>query len=113
MRFASAVAEKVVPISREVAERVVPMSKELAAQVGPLSQKAYQHARHGAEVAYRAALRNPRTSIAGAVLAAVAIGGLLYYMFGDPRKPVERRRRGPRVRAVSERRKRSGRHATA
>lgn len=102
MRLANAVAEKVVPISREVADRV-----------GPLSQKAYQQARYGAEVAYRAALNNPRTSIAGVVLAAVAIGGLLYYMFGDPRKPVERRRKGPRVRAVSERRKRSGRHATA
>jgi hypothetical protein len=113
MRLANAVAEKVVPISREVAERVVPMSRELAAQVGPLSQKAYQQARYGAEVAYRAALNNPRTSIAGVVLAAAVIGGLLWYMFGDARKPVERRRKGPRVRAVSERRKRGGRHATA
>lgn len=102
MRLANAVAEKVVPISREV-----------AAQVAPISQKAYKQARYGAQVAYRAALEHPRTSIAGMVLAAAVIGGLLWYMFGDARKPVERRRKGPRVRAVSERRKRSGRHATA
>ena len=100
-------------LANAVAEKVVPISKEVAAQVGPLSQKAYRQARYGAEVAYRAALDNPRTSIAGLVLAAVAVGGLLYYMFGDSRKPVERRRRGQRVRAVSERRKRSGRHASA
>ncbi|HKU45363.1 MAG TPA: hypothetical protein VJQ58_00660 [Burkholderiales bacterium] len=113
MRLANAVAEKVVPISREVADRVVPMTREIAAQVGPLSQKAYRQARHGAQVAYRAALDNPRTSIAGVIVAAALVGGLLYWMFGNPRKPVERRRKGPRVRAVSERRKRSGRHATA
>ena len=32
-------------LANAVAEKVVPISKEVAAQVGPLSQKAYRQAR--------------------------------------------------------------------
>ena len=113
MRLANMVAEKVGPTYEQVAAKVVPISREIAAQVGPMSAKAYDRARHSAEAAYRAALANPRTSLAGVVVAAAVIGGLLWYMFGDRSKPVERRRKGARVRAVSEKRRRSGRQATA
>jgi hypothetical protein len=97
MRFAS-VVDKVGPAYNKVAEKVV---------AGPA-------VRHGAEAAYRMALKHPKTSIGGAILAAAVIGGLLWYMFGNSRQPVQRRRTGPRVRAVSERRAKRGRaHATA
>jgi hypothetical protein len=66
----------------------------------------------GAQSAYRLALEHPKTSIGAIVVSAVLVGGLLWYMFGTHRKPLERRSKGPRVRAVSERRRRS-RHARA
>jgi len=65
-----------------------------------------QAARKGAEAAYRTALDYPKTSIAGIVLAAALVGGLLWYMFGDRKNPVQRRRPGNRVRAGTERRRR-------
>lgn len=69
---------------------------------------ASEAARKGADVAYRVVREYPRTSAtAGAIVAAALIGGLLWYMFGDPRKPVERRRKPQRVRAKTERRSRA------
>ena len=65
-------------------------------------------ARKGAAAAYRTALDHPRTSIGGIVIAAALVGGLLWYMFGNQRRPVQRRRNhGPRVRAGAERRRKS------
>lgn len=58
------------------------------------------------QTAYRLARENPRASIASAVVAAMLVGGLLWYMFGDRRNPVQRRRAGNRVRAGTERRRR-------
>jgi hypothetical protein len=109
MRFAS-VVDKVGPAYNKVAEKVVPISEKVYEQAGVAGHAV----RHGAEAAYRMALKHPKTSIGGAILAAAVIGGLLWYMFGNSRQPVQRRRTGPRVRAVSERRAKRGRaHATA
>jgi len=73
-----------------------------------------QAARKGAEAAYRTALDYPKTSIAGIVLAAALVGGLLWFMFGDERRPVQRRRVHSRVRAGTERRRKPRtRHASA
>jgi hypothetical protein len=95
----------------EVAERF-----QVPERISAASQKIHEgmsHAGHaarqGAHVAYRMAREHPATSIASAVVAAALIGGVLWYLFGDPRHPVERRRRGARVRAVSERRRRHAR----
>lgn len=87
-------------------------------KLSEVSEKVYdgvsvasEAAKRGAAMAYRAALDNPKTSIAGVVLAAALIGGALWYVFGDWRKPpVQRRRHGTRLRAGSERR-RKGRAA--
>ena len=63
-------------------------------------------ARKGAVAAYRTALDHPKTSIGGIIIAAALVGGLLWFMFGDERRPVQRRRQhGPRVRAGGERRR--------
>lgn len=90
----------------EVAERY-----QVPERVNAASQKMYEGmsaagdaAKRGAYAAYQLARENPRTTIASAIVAATLIGGLLYYMFGDPQKPVERRRKGKRVRARTERR---------
>jgi hypothetical protein len=97
----------------------VPEHLNAASQkLGEVSEKVYDRvtlaseaAKRGAAAAYRAALDNPKTSIAGVVLAAALIGGALWFVFGDWRKvPVQRRRHGTRVRAGSERR-RKGRAA--
>jgi hypothetical protein len=95
----------------EVAQRY-----EVPKRVGTASQKIHEGmsyagdaARRGAHVAYRMAREHPGTSVASLVLAAALVGGVLWYLFGDPRHPVERRRRGARVRAVSERRRRHAR----
>jgi len=79
-------------------------------KVGDLSGRMAGKMSAAGYAAYRLARENPRSSIAGAVLAAALVGGLLWYLFGDEKRPVERRRRGKRVRAVSERRRR---HASA
>lgn len=93
----------------EVSERY-----KVPERVSAASQKVYEGvsvagdaARRSANAAYRMALEHPRTSIAGAIAAAAIIGGLLWYMFGDPRRPVERRRKPQRVRAKTERRTRA------
>jgi hypothetical protein len=95
----------------EVAERY-----QVPERVSTASQKmsegmsaAGEAARRGAQAAYHIAREYPKTSVAGALVAAALIGGALWYLFGDPRRPVERRRKGTRVRAVSERRKRRAR----
>ena len=95
----------------EVAERL-----QVPERVGAASEKMYEGvsaageaARKGAQAAYHIAREYPRASVASALVAAAVIGGVLWYLFGDPRRPVERRRRGARVRAVSERRRRHAR----
>jgi len=81
-------------------------------QVPQRVRAAGETARQGAHTAYRMALDHPRASTAaGIILAAALAGGVLWFMFGDSRRPVERRRKGQRVRAVSERRSRRGRVA--
>jgi len=74
-----------------------------------------QAARKGAAAAYRTALDHPRTSIGGIIVAAALVGGLLWYMFGNERRPVQRRRSHSRARAGTERRRkpRTARHASA
>ena len=86
---------------------------EVSGKVYDQLSVAGETARRGAVAAYRTALDHPKTSIGGVIIAAALVGGLLWYMFGDRSKPVERRRKGARVRAVSEKRRRSGRQATA
>ena len=66
----------------------------------------------GAQAAYHLALEHPKTSIGAIAVSAALVGGLLWWMFGNHRKPLERRSKGTRVRAVSERRRRS-KHARA
>ena len=95
----------------EVAERY-----QVPERVSAASQKIHEGmgyagdaARRGAQVAYGIAREYPRASVASALVAAALIGGALWYLFGDPKRPVERRRRGARVRAVSERRRRHAR----
>jgi hypothetical protein len=90
----------------QVPEKVSAARQKLYQGVNVASDAAFR----GANAAYRVARNNPRTAIAGMILAAVAVGGVLWYMFGDPKKPVERRRKGARVKAVTERRRR---HASA
>jgi hypothetical protein len=82
-------------------------------KIGEVGEKVYDRmsmageaARRHATAAYRTALEHPKTSIAGIVLAAALVGGALWYVFGDWRKPpVQRRRSGSRVRAGTERRR--------
>ena len=76
---------------------------EVPGRLSALSERS----RRGAHAAYHIAREHPGSSIAGAVLAATLVGGLLWYVFGDPKRPVERRR--ARVRAASERRRRHAR----
>jgi pimeloyl-ACP methyl ester carboxylesterase len=83
-------------------------------RIGPVSEKIYdgistagEAVCEGAETAYQTALKYPKTSIGGFVLAAALIGGALWYIFGRE-QPAQRARRhaGARARAGSERRKR-------
>jgi hypothetical protein len=91
-------------------------------KISEVSSKVYDQlgaagdvARKGAVAAYRTALEHPKTSIGGVIIAAALVGGLLWYMFGNARRPVQRRRTHTKVRAGSERRRkpRPARHATA
>ena len=92
--------------------RLVRVPNEVSNQLNEGLQAAGATARRGAHAAYRVALDHPRASTAaGIILAAALVGGVLWLMFGDSRRPVERRRKGQRVRAVSERRSRRGRAA--
>ena len=86
----------------QVPERVSAASQKVAEGVSAASEAA----RRGAQVAYRFARENPRTSVGAAMVAAALVGGLLWYLFADPERPVERRRKGVRVRARTERRRR-------
>lgn len=98
----------------QVSNRVAELSEkyEVPEKLGRVSEKVYdqmsvagQAARKGAIVAYRAALDHPKTSIGGIIVAAALVGGLLWFMFGDERRPVQRRRKGARASAGAERRK--------
>lgn len=93
----------------EVPERLNDASRKL----GEVSEKVYDRmtvageaARKGTMAAYRTALEHPKTAIGGVILAAALVGGLLWYVFGDSRRPVQRRRHTTRMRAGAERRKR-------
>ena len=99
----------------EVAQRYqVPERLDMAKEtISDLSGRMAERMSAAGQTAYRYARENPRTSVASAIVAAMLVGGLLWYMFGDRSKPVERRRKGARVRAVSEKRRRSARQATA
>lgn len=80
---------------------------EVSGKVYDRMSVAGEAARRHAMAAYRTALEHPKTSIGGVIIAAALVGGLLWYMFGDERRPVQRRRRstGSRVRAGTERRR--------
>ena len=109
----------------DLSEKVADLSEryEVPEKLGRVSEKVYdgmsaasEAARRGALVAYRTALEHPRTSIGGVILAAALVGGALWYVFGNWRKPpIQRRRAGTRVRAgtATERRRRAGRAAAA
>lgn len=106
----------------QVPERLSAASKKAYEGMSVASQKAYEGmgvaseaARRGAHAAYQMAREYPRASVGGAILAAALIGGLLWYMFGDRQRPVQRRRHTTRARAGSERRRKSraARHAAA
>ena len=103
----------------QVPERLSAASKKAYEGMSVASQKAYEGmgvageaARRGAHAAYQMAREYPRASIGGAILAVALVGGLLWYMFGDRQRPVQRRKHGNRVRAGAERR-RKGRAAHA
>jgi len=100
----------------QVSNRVADLSEqyEVPEKLNRMSEKisdgmsvAGQAARQGALRAYHTALEHPKISFGGVILAAALVGGLLWFMFGDERRPVQRRRKGPRVRAEAERRKRT------
>jgi hypothetical protein len=93
----------------EVPEHLSNASQKLSEVSGKVYDRmsvAGDAARRGAMSAYHTALEHPRTSIGGIILAAALIGGALWYVFGDWRKPEPRKRHGGRVRAGNERRKR-------
>ena len=98
-------------VTREVSNKLSEASERY--QVPQRLRAAGEATRQGAQTAYRMALDHPRASVAGAILAAALIGGLLWYMFGDSRRPVQRRRTHTRMRAGTERRRRGGRAARA
>lgn len=93
----------------EVPEHLDNASRKLSEVSGKVYDSmsvAGEAARRHAMAAYRTALDHPRTSIGGIIIAAALVGGLLWYMFGDERRPVQRRRRtSSRVRAGMERRR--------
>jgi hypothetical protein len=96
----------------EVTERLTDASRKVSEVSGKVYDRmstAGEAAKRGASMAYRAALEHPKTSIGGIIVAAALVGGVLWYLFGDWRKPpVQRRRAGThRVRAGTERRRRS------
>jgi hypothetical protein len=102
----------------QVSSRLADLSGqyEVPQKLGQVSEKVYEGigaagevARRGAHAAYGIAREYPRASLASAVVATALIGGVLWYLFGDAKRPVERRRKGERVRAVSERRRRHAR----
>jgi hypothetical protein len=98
-------------VTREVSNQLSDTSERY--QVPQRLRAAGEAARQGAQAAYRMALDHPRTSVAGIILAAALVGGLLWYMFGNSRRPVQRRQSHTRVRAGAERRRRGGRAARA
>ena len=89
----------------QLPERISATSQKLSESMSAAGDAA----RRGGQAAYHIAREYPRTSLAGALVAAALIGGALWYLFGDSKNPVERRRRGARVRAGSERRRRHAR----
>jgi hypothetical protein len=97
----------------EVAERYqVPERLDFAKEkLGDVSSRVADRMTAASHAAYRLARENPRTSIASGVVAAMLVGGLLWWMFGDRKHPVQRRRSGQRVRAGTERRRRQRAHA--
>lgn len=104
-------AERAVALSEkyELPEHLDNATRKLSDVSGKIYDRmsvAGEAARRHAMAAYRTALDHPRTSIGGIIIAAALVGGLLWYMFGDERRPVQRRRRtGSRVRAGMERRR--------
>jgi hypothetical protein len=103
----------------DLSDRVADLSEkyEVPEKLGRVSEKVYdgvsvasQAARKGAIGAYRTALEHPRASIGGIIIAAALVGGALWYVFGNWRKPpIQRRKHATRVRAgtETERRRRS------
>jgi hypothetical protein len=78
-----------------VTERISPVSEKLYDGLNSAGEAVCE----GAQVAYRAALDHPKTSIGGLILAAGLVAGALWYVFGDWRRPASRRGTAERVRA--------------
>lgn len=79
---------------------------EVSEKVVDRVSEASEAARRGAAMAYRTALEHPKTSIGAVIVAAALVGGALWYVFGNWRKPaIQRRRHGTRLRAGNERRR--------
>jgi hypothetical protein len=74
---------------------------EVSGKVYERASVAGEAARRGAIAAYRTALDHPKTSVGAIIVAAALVGGLLWWMFGDERQPVQRRRSHARVRSGS------------
>jgi hypothetical protein len=86
----------------EIPERVSVATQKVREGVHAAGDAAYR----GAYSAYEFARAHPRSTIGGAIAAAMIIGGVLYYLFGDKRHtPVQRRKAPSRVRAGAERRR--------
>jgi pimeloyl-ACP methyl ester carboxylesterase len=78
-----------------ITERIAPVSERLYDR----ASNAGEAVSEGAQVAYRAALNHPKTSIGGLILAAGLVAGVLWYVFGDWQRPASRRGTATRVRA--------------
>ena len=101
------VKDRLTDASRKLGEVSGKVYDKVYDQMGVAGEAAYRSARKGAVAAYHTALEHPRASIGGIILAAALIGGALWYVFGDWRRPQPHRRSGARVRARTERRKHS------
>jgi hypothetical protein len=116
MRLAQ-VTDRVADRVANLSDKVVDLSEkyQVPAKLERASEKmsegmsaASRAAQRAAMVAYRTALEHPRASAGGIILAAALVGGALWYVFGNWRKPaIQRRRHGTRLRAGTERRRRS------
>ena len=87
-----------------VPERFSAASQKVREGVHAAGDAAYRQA----HAAYELARAYPKTSIGGAIAAAMIIGGVLYWLFGrEGSQPVQRRRSHSRVRAGGERRRKN------
>ena len=110
MRLAQ-VPERLASLAEEhqVAERLQHagnVAGKAATEGARYAREGARYAREGARYAYHVALDHPRTSAGAIAVAAALVGGVLWYIFRDRRRPAARRP-AARVRAGTERRVRA------